>query len=105
MTDPRDMSVFALTTSAYEIAEFLDVLGSREKSAVIRELINRVIPTKIIPSRGLKAVAKPAPKPAPMPAPTPATGEMVWCDQCDRRVTAAESDACKSRFCSLRKSA
>lgn len=105
MTAPKDMSVFALTASVYEIAEFLDVLGSREKSAVIRELINRVIPTKVIPSRGLKAVAMSEPMPAPKLAPMPATGEMVWCDQCDRRVTASESAACKSRFCSLRKSA
>ncbi|MBF5091305.1 hypothetical protein F1640_15055 [Novosphingobium sp. NBM11] len=97
MTAPKDMSVFALTASAYEIAEFLDVLGSREKSAVIRELINRVIPTKVIPSRGLKAVA--------VPAPTPATSEMVWCDQCDRRVAGSMATTCKSRFCSLRKSA
>lgn len=101
MTAPKDMSVFALTTSAYEIAEFLDVLGSREKSAVIRELINRVIPTKIIPSRGMKAIAVSE----RMPAPLPATGEMVWCDQCDRRVTGSMATTCKSRFCSLRKSA
>lgn len=102
MSDPAGMSIFALTTSAYEVAEFLEVIGSREKAAVIRELIKRAVPTKIVPSRG---TARVQPKPVSEPAILPVSDGKVWCGQCDRRVPSSKQTTCSSRFCSLRKSA
>lgn len=42
--------------------------------------------------------------PAPVFAVAQGDGR-IWCDQCDRAVTTAFADACRSRFCSLRKAA
>lgn len=45
-------------------------------------------------------------KPRPVTLPPPVvTGDALWCDQCDARVSVAVAANCKSQFCSLRKAA
>jgi transcriptional regulator with XRE-family HTH domain len=74
--------------------------------------VERRLAAKNLISRLYRGPVQIAPLPAPRPAPAapvvtlvePAGGH-AWCDQCDRRVTAAEVGRCTDRFCKARAAA
>jgi hypothetical protein len=74
--------------------------------------VERRLAAKNLISRLYRGPVPIAPLPAPRPAPAapvvtlvePAGGH-AWCDQCDRRVTAAEVGRCTDRFCKARAAA
>ena len=86
-----------LLANAEVLAETLDNDQRPQSAALIRELIKRVVPMKMVRSGGShpkKFVPIDLP---PLPKLKPGT----WCDQCDKLVSDAEARACKSQFCKV----
>ena len=85
--DFAQTSVFALVTKAQELAELLDHAGMATNGELVRELCRRVVPVKIVPTRGkpMRLVADPIGVPI----------GKAWCDQCEQMV----DGPCQSQFC------
>ena len=111
-----------LIIEAGEVVSVLQVIGSPRKAQVVRELCARLTgsvrsradatthPVITPPRRGHPmnvdvaklAAAHFAHSPPGAVVKSDQDG-MKFCNQCDRRVTAAFEAACKSKFCSFRK--
>ena len=89
MPDTTDEPLFVLVTKARTLADMLANMGMHQNAEVIRELVKRVVPVKLVPTRG---------KPVrllddPIAAPT----DRKWCDQCQKLV----ATGCQSKFCKV----
>ena len=87
--DTSDEPLFQLVTQARTLADMLASMGMARNADVVRELIKRVVPIKVIPTRGrpMSIVSDPI---------APPDGK-VFCAQCDRLV----SKGCGSQFCKV----
>jgi hypothetical protein len=95
MMPPAEEPLRALLANAEVLAESLDNDRRPQSAALIRELIKRVVPMKVVRSGGSH------PKrfvPTDLP-PLPKLKPGVWCAQCDKLVLPAEVAACRSDFC------
>jgi hypothetical protein len=88
---PREEPLRDLVANAYVLAESLDNDRRPQAAALVRELIARVVPTKIIRSGGSN------PRKIVMDQPIVQVKAGIWCEQCDRRV----DRACSSKFCKV----
>lgn len=92
MTAPANMSVFSLVTAARLLADTLE--GEVPVNAeIIRELCRRVVPVKIVPTRGKPMAVVPVAMPELI---APPVGKS-WCNQCEALV----DKGCGSKFCKV----
>ena len=87
--ETKEQPLFVLVTQARALADTLASMGMNHNAEVIRDLINRVVPVKIVPTRGkpMRAVADPIAIPV----------GKTWCVQCEKLV----AQGCKSKFCGV----
>jgi len=93
----NDVPLRELVANAEVLADTLDNERRPKSAAIIRELIARVVPIKVVPSRGIGGRSPIEVLHEPIVQRKPG----AWCDQCDKRVTPAEARACQSRFCKV----
>jgi len=86
-----------LLANAEVLAETLDNDQRPQSAALIRELIKRVVPMKMVRSGGSHPKKFVPIDLLPLPKLKPGT----WCDQCDKLVSDAEARACTSQFCKV----
>lgn len=93
MMPPRDEPLRDLVANAYVLAESLENDRRPQAAALIRELINRVVPLKVVRSGG----SNPKKFVPEVIEPIQQNKRGTWCDQCDRIVM----KGCASRFCKV----
>lgn len=87
-----------LLANAHVLAESLENDRRPQAAALVRELVARVVPMKIVrsggshPKRFVRADDLP-----PLPKQKPGT----WCAQCDKLVSDAEARVCRDKFCKV----
>ncbi|NBT78167.1 MAG: hypothetical protein EBT04_06885 [Betaproteobacteria bacterium] len=93
MMPPREEPLRDLLANAYVLAESLENDRRPQAAALVRGLIDRVVPTKVVRSGGShpKKIVPEALEPIRQ------TKRGTWCDQCDRIVL----KGCTSRFCKV----
>jgi len=87
MKPNADTPLFDLVTQAQTLASSLHDGGLTINAEIIRELCRRVVPVKVVPTRG-KPIAF-------TPVPMPAVNGKVWCSQCESMV----AKRCQSLLC------
>lgn len=102
---PTRMSARDLAKAGEEIAKFLDVVSTTNRSAVVRELCARLTgATRKAQCTGQTvretwgAPATPIPQMNGIDIIVPGK---VWCGQCDRAVLATTAAVCTKRFCKV----
>lgn len=92
MMPPAEEPLRELLANAYVLAESLENDRRPQAAALVRELVARVVPMKVVRSGG----SNPR-KFVPDPLPIVQTKRGTWCDQCDRIV----ERGCNSKFCKV----
>ena len=82
-----------LLANAEVLADTLDNDRRPQAAALVRELIRRVVPMKVVRTGGSHPRKFVPDEPLPLVKHRPG----VWCDQCDKLVL----QACSSRFCKV----
>lgn len=93
MISPKEEPLRDLIAVAQLLAESLENDRRPKAAETVRELIRRVVPTKIVRTGGShpkRIVADPMP-------PIVQYKKGVWCDQCDKLVL----KTCSSKFCKV----
>ncbi len=85
-----------LLANAEVLAESLASDRRPHAAALIRELVARVVPMKVVRTGGTHP-KRIVPDDLPPLQARPGT----WCDQCDKLVSDAEARACRSQFCKV----
>ncbi len=93
MMPPREEPLRDLLANAYVLAESLENDRRPQAAALVRELVARVVPTKIVRSGG----ANPKKIVPDVLEPIVQNKRGVWCDQCDKLV----QKGCASKFCKV----
>lgn len=91
MMPPREEPLRDLVANAFVLAESLENDRRPQAAALVRELVARVVPTKIVRTGGSH------PKRIVIDEPIKQTKRGIWCEQCDRMV----DRACASKFCKV----
>lgn len=86
-----------LLANAEVLAESLEADRRPKAAALIRELVARVVPMKVVPSGGSNA-KRFVPDDLPQHI---VVRPGKWCGQCDRLVSDADAAKCQSRFCKV----
>lgn len=93
MMPPKEEPLRDLLANALVLAESLENDRRPQAATLVRELVARVVPTKIVRSGGSnpkRIVADPMP-------PIVQYKKGVWCEQCDKLVL----QSCSSKFCKV----
>jgi len=93
MMPPREEPLRDLLANAYVLAESLENDRRPQAAALVRELVARVVPTKVVRTGG----THPKRIVSDVMEPIKQNKRGTWCDQCDRIV----DKGCASRFCKV----
>lgn len=93
MMPPQEEPLRVLLSNADVLAESLDNDRRPKAAALVRELIARVVPMKVVRSGG----SHPRKFVPDLMEPVKQNKRGTWCDQCDRIV----DRGCESRFCKV----
>ena len=96
MPETNEEPLFSLVTKAHTLANMLANMGMTTNAQVVRELVKRVVPVKVVPTRPHVRPSRSKPSQFVADPIRPPDGK-TWCEQCQKLVTVG----CQSRFCKV----